>query len=64
MRGVDVLEAEQEALRFLARVQALRETGGLDNNPSYLYGSAASGAVKRASMDLTRSLAKMRKGDR
>ncbi len=62
MNANDILEAEQEAKRFLQRVGELRAAGALTNNPSYLYGSAASGAVRRASMDLTRSLAKMRKG--
>lgn len=53
-----VAEAETEARRFLKRVaawrQAIKEPG---THP------AESGAMKRASMDLSRALAVLRRGD-
>lgn len=59
-RRVD--ECEAEAKRFLKRVAAWRKAqkdypGQFPNTP------AESGAMKRASMDLSRSLAVLRKGD-
>lgn len=56
--------AEDEAERFLAKIRALRdlnnfntgEIGAYDNN-----NPREQGAVKRASMDLTRALADLRR---
>lgn len=51
--------AKSEAERFLAKVQDL-----IDAKPddmTMMLGSPETGAVRRASMDLTRQLAKMRK---
>ena len=65
MRPSDIKQAEQEAKRFLDRVKDLRESGALpqvitkESNWG-LCGSAGTGAVRRASLDLTRALAKMR----
>jgi hypothetical protein len=58
MRDVGI--AEQEAKRFLARVKELKAAvsdadGSLWSNPK------ETGAVRRASMDLTRALSAMRK---
>ena len=52
--------AKEEARRFLDRVEKLEKTeGGLDR--AYFYAPKQSGAVRRASMDLTRALAELRK---
>ena len=61
MRERKMLHAQKEALRFAALVRALRTSP--DDYRSFLVGCgcAKSGAVKRASMDLTRALAEMRK---
>ena len=47
-----------EARRFHEKAKELDKVGG---NDSYLTGTALTGAVKRASMDLTRALADLRK---
>lgn len=46
-----------EAKRFYEKAKELDKDGG----DSYLTGTALTGAVKRASMDLTRALADLRK---
>jgi len=51
-----VCEAEREAQRFLLRVKQWRQASVGD-----LIGSKENAAMKRASMDLTRALAVMRK---
>ena len=56
-----VTEAEAEARRFLARVKAWRLSGNMDG---YITGCKHRGAVKRASMDLSRALTQVRKGER
>lgn len=57
MRKEYIEEAEAEAKRFLKRVQAYR-----DADPRYNWQSPCeSGALRRASMDLTRALTKMRR---
>lgn len=56
-RGVE--KAIKEAKRFLEIAEAARKE--LDAVNTYFMGSKRSAAVKRASMDLTRSLADMRK---
>jgi hypothetical protein len=53
-------EAEAEARRFLDRVKALKDAIG-NNQYAVEYGSKETGAVRRASMDLTRALAEMRR---
>lgn len=68
MRPSQVKRAEEEVRRFLVRVQDLRDAGQLpkviiDNDKDwYLHGSKETGAIRRASLDLTRALAAMRKG--
>ncbi len=54
-----VEDAEAEAKRFLERVKAWKKAF-LDEPGTH---PKQSGAMKRASMDLTRSLAVLRKGD-
>lgn len=51
-------DAEAEARRFLTRIAALRKAWKEPGTHPI-----ESGAVKRASMDLTRSLAVLRRGD-
>jgi hypothetical protein len=57
------VRAREEAIRFLARVDELRLRYEIEPSPEYLAvsGSREAGAVKRASLDLTRALAEMRK---
>jgi hypothetical protein len=51
--------AEAEAKRFLQRVKTLKDLCG-NNEYAISYGNKETGAVRRASMDLTRALADMR----
>lgn len=66
MRANDVETAEAEARRFLERVATLRRMQG-EGLPSsipgdrYYEGSPYTAAVRRASMDLTRALAAVRR---
>jgi len=53
--------AEQEALRFLSKIAALKSK--TPDEICLMYGTPETSAVKRASMDLTRQLAKMRRGE-
>lgn len=55
IRPEAIREAEAEAERFLVRVTELRES----KEPE-IYGGPLHAALRRASMDLTRSLAKLR----
>lgn len=59
MKENAIIEAKAEAERFLKRVEALMNDPF--DWPKMRWGSANTGAVKRASMDLTRALAKMRR---
>lgn len=61
LKGIDA--AEKAAKEFLARARAVRESGSVHSAllDSPLYGSKETGALRRASMDLTRALAEMRK---
>ena len=66
MRPSGIKKAEKEAERFLNRVKELRETDQLPKviteKDWCMAGSKETGAVRRASLDLTRALAAMRKG--
>jgi len=55
--------AREEALRFVARVDELEVRYRSHEHPQYLSisGSKEASAAKRASLDLTRALADMRK---
>jgi hypothetical protein len=57
-----VAEAEFEARRFLRRVEEWRADRKAD--PDAYHYPKQMGAMKRASMDLSRSLAKLRKGEK
>ena len=64
MKPEDIKTAEAEAKRFLARVVEWRKAQRTEAYPLGSYTPATpreSGAMKRASLDLTRALAKMRK---
>ena len=66
MKVSNILEAKEEAIRFLKRI---KEVEGSDMNQKKFkmiseseetYSSKETGALKRSSMDLTRALSKMR----
>ena len=58
MTNETVRDAMKEAERFL---QAARNALAVTTPVSFFYGTKESGALRRASMDLTRALAEMRK---
>jgi len=61
MKWEHLREAEYEAMKFVTVVANLgHEYAGKQNGQ--IYGTKSSGAVRRASMDLTRALAKLRTG--
>ncbi len=60
MKEQDVKDAVFEAERFLKRAKALLSKVNGDKFAMY-HNPKESGAVRRASLDLTRSLAEMRK---
>ena len=53
----NIVEAAEEAERFLNRYKEYLAAHGAEDNP---YASKEGGALKRASLDLTRALSKMR----
>lgn len=60
MKYMHLEKAEEEARRFIQAVTALRNMEKLSDEQQYIGASRWSGAVKRASMDLTRALADLR----
>ncbi len=66
MKVENILEAEDEAKRFLKRLKEVRQTQKKAFDKSSLNtitmtsSSKATGALKRSSLDLTRALSKMR----
>ena len=61
MNRADIVAARKEARRFLdLSGKAMDELNARDPKYDWASGTAVSGALRRASMDLTRSLAKMR----
>jgi len=56
-----VNEVEQECRRVLDRIKSLKRSDPALKSDDRWYGSAETAALRRASMDLTKSLAKMRK---
>jgi hypothetical protein len=64
MKAENILEAEQEAKRFLKRIQEVKklqpEPFKKDCKRPWFDTSKETGALKRSSMDLTRSLSKLR----
>ena len=71
MQWVELLEAKEEALRFLKRVQAMedefksahseRAPKASDGEVGSCYSDKKRAAVKRASLDLTYALAAIRR---
>ena len=61
MRTSAIAEAKQTAERFLRTIEALEKSGALDDPYCISRFPKESGAARRASLDLTRSLAEMRK---
>ena len=62
LRRMDVADAETKARRFLARVKKWNEKFSYEN--SVPCGCKESGAMRRSSMELTRSLARLRSSGR
>jgi len=66
MKIENIQEVEQEIKRFKKRVKEFKESDANKHlfdkhaNDSWIRGDKTSGALKRASMDLTRALAKLR----
>jgi hypothetical protein len=63
MNKEQILEVEVEAKRFLDRLEKLKKTDRYKSDYAKfdVGGSPESAALKRASMDLTKCLAKLRK---
>ncbi len=62
MRKDRLCKVEQELTRYNQAVAALRSKG-TDSGMETYYGSKETGAVRRASLDLSRALADLRKPD-
>ena len=60
MKYMYLERAEEEARRFIRAVTGLRNMEKLSDEQQYIGPSKWSGAVRRASMDLTRALADLR----
>ena len=61
MNRADIIAARRTARRFIdLAIEDQAELGTFTYQNSYSTGTATSGALRRASMDLTRALAKMR----
>lgn len=64
MKPSEILKAYRAAKHFIHEVDELRRTERdnflMKNRNCSLWGSMQSGSVRRASMDLTRALARMR----
>jgi hypothetical protein len=61
MRKENVTAAKAEAKRFLARLADLERAQGKEGKSRSWEAPKERGALRRASMDLTRELAEMRK---
>jgi hypothetical protein len=61
MNNEKITQAVREAKRFLDRHKAFAESLQQTPHGYAVFGSKESGALRRASMDLTRALAEMRK---
>ena len=62
MNKYTLQSAMDEARRFLDRSEQLQKAEQSPQRKSYCYNPIEQGAVKRASMDLTRKLADLRLG--
>jgi hypothetical protein len=61
MKNKDIAEAEMEAKRFLSKLEDYKESGLFYKDSYCNYPSKERAALRRSSMDLTKSLSKMRK---
>jgi hypothetical protein len=61
MRAQTINKAEDEARRFLEKLQELKARVGEDHS-ALGFGCRETGAVKRASLDLSQALTDMRQG--
>ena len=61
MNNAKITAAVREAKRFLDKHKEFAESLTQTHNGYGVFGSKQSGALRRASMDLTRALAEMRK---
>jgi hypothetical protein len=66
MNPEKIIAVEKELARVTAAIKAVREVAGKDaftteKRHHYFYGSKETGALRRASMDLTRALADLRR---
>lgn len=62
MNKTTLQSAINEARRFLERAEALQKAEQSPERKAYSYNPCEQGAVRRASMDLTRKLADLRMG--
>ena len=60
MKLSNILEAEREAKRFLARFEELKHSDFKVSLDEVIDAPVQTGALRRASLDLTRALSKMR----
>ena len=60
MKLSNILEAEREAKRFLQRVEELKHSDFKVSLDEVINTPVQTGALRRASLDLTRALSKMR----
>jgi hypothetical protein len=60
MKLENILSAKKETIRFLKTVTDLENEIKHSKDPNYTNFPKQQGALRRASMDLTRALAKMR----
>jgi hypothetical protein len=59
MNAVTVAKARRAAVRFIEAVNDVEQA--MKDNPTLFYGSRETATLRRASMDLTRALADLRK---
>ena len=62
MRKITLDEAIFEAKRFIYRAETLKKVSEHEKSGGFYYNPKEQGAVKRASLDLTRKLADLRAG--
>jgi hypothetical protein len=55
-----ITEVDREVKRFVERLEAVKKSDDYKGN-GFFHGSSETAALKRSSLDLTKSLAKLRK---
>lgn len=61
MRRQEIVNAVEEARRFLIRAEDVLGSKSDTDSETYYGGSKGTGALRRASLDLTRALAELRR---